>query len=163
MKTLTTKANLITLLTLSAIIILAVAPAAQADTAQDLEAKVFGQINTVRAARGLAPLALSQDLLPVARWHSQDQAGRMTLSHTDSQGRNAGQRLDASRVAWLRYGENVGFVKGFSDVTKTVVDAWIASPGHAANLLDPSLKETAVGVAQSPDGTYFLTQVFVTR
>ena len=162
MTVLSRKTRIALLLSLAALTVAAIAPA-QASNLEDLERSVFAQINAERASRSLQPLTLKEDILPVARWHSKDQAGRMTLSHRDSKGRNAGQRLDASSIAWLRYGENVGYVKGFDNVTKTVVDAWLGSPGHASNLLDPSLKETAVGVAQSPDGTYFLTQVFVTR
>ena len=154
---------------LTALTITLLAPAAFAGTAGDavqleqLEQKVFDQINSHRAARGLQPLALVQELLPVARTHSKDQAGRMVLSHRDSRGGSAGDRLDAARVPWMRYGENVALVKGHADPGATVVDAWLKSPGHAANIFDANLVEAAVGIAQAADGTLFMTQVFCTR
>jgi len=157
---------------LTALTITLLAPAAFAGTPGDavqlkqleqLEQKVFDQINSHRAARGLQPLVLVQELLPVARSHSKDQAGRMVLSHRDARGGSAGDRLDAARVPWMRYGENVALVKGHADPGATVVDAWLKSPGHAANIFDANLVEAAVGIAQAADGTLFMTQVFCAR
>jgi len=147
------------------IAVLAIVGASQSARAGtiEIEREVYHQINDIRVANGLNPVIYSEDLAPAARWHSQDQARRRCIAHIDSLGRNAGDRLDDIRVPWLRYGENVGYVWGYDDPCTTVVRAWLASPGHAANLLDPRLVESAVGVAQSADGTYYLTQVFVTR
>ena len=128
-----------------------------------IEQAVFQQINGVRKERGLEPVSLSEDLQAPAREHSRYMAGRDQLTHRDATGRGAGQRLDGSGIRWLRYGENVGLVKGYVNPTKTVVEAWLRSPGHAANILNPSLTESAVGVVVAADGTYYLTQVFVTR
>jgi uncharacterized protein YkwD len=134
-----------------------------APAATSLEQSVFDKINSLRRQHSLDPVSFAGDLLSVARSHSQDQARRNQLSHQSSDGRHAGERLDDARIAWLRYGENVGLIKGYEDPAGTVVDAWLRSPGHAQNLLDPQLSESAVGVAQGADGTYFMTQVFVTR
>ena len=128
-----------------------------------LEQTVFDKINAVRKEHGLTSVRFASDLLTVAREHSTDQARRNILTHRSADGRNAGARLDAAQIGWVRYGENVALVKGYSDPAATVVDAWMRSPGHAANVLDGRLAESAIGVAQSADGTYFLTQVFVTR
>ena len=128
-----------------------------------LEEAVFQRINGLRQARGLRPVALTEDLLRPARQHSLDMAQRNVLTHADANGRGPGERLDAAGIAWLRYGENVALCKGYSSPCDAVVDAWLKSPGHAANLLDPQLAESAVGVALATDGTYYLTQVFVTR
>jgi uncharacterized protein YkwD len=136
-------------------------PAPAASTA--LEQMVFDKINTIRSEHGLAPVRFAADLLPVARTHSDDQARRNVLTHRSADGKSAGERLDAARIPWVRYGENVAVVKGYSDPASTVVDAWMHSPGHAANVLDPQLAESAVGIARCADGAYFLTQVFVTR
>ncbi|MBM3474957.1 MAG: CAP domain-containing protein [Armatimonadetes bacterium] len=137
-------------------------PAPQA-SATAFEQTVFDKINAVRKEHALPPVRFASDLLAVARRHSEDQARRNILTHVSADGRNAGARLDAAQVGWVRYGENVALVKGYSDPAATVVDAWMRSPGHAANVLDGKLVESAIGVAQSADGTYFITQDFVTR
>lgn len=128
-----------------------------------LEQSVFERINAIRTERGLPQVSLAEDLLLVARQHSLDQARRNVLTHSSADGKSAGARLDAAGILWLRYGENVALVKGYTDPANTVVEAWMRSPGHAANILDAKLVESAVGVAQAADGTYFLTQIFVTR
>ncbi len=128
-----------------------------------LEQLVFEKINAVRVQHGLSPVRFASDLQAIARLHSEDQARRNTLTHCSADGKNAGARLDAANIGWLRYGENVGLVKGYTDPATVVVDAWLRSPGHAANVLDAQLVESAIGVAQATDGTYFLTQEFVTR
>jgi len=112
---------------------------------------------------GLTPVRFAADLQAIARRHSEDQARRNTLTHCGADGKNAGARLDAASIAWVRYGENVGLVKGYTDPAGTIVDAWLRSPGHAANVLDGRMAESAIGVAQAADGTFFLTQEFVTR
>jgi len=145
--------------------VMALAPSVQAAqaTQSEMEQQAFDTINQKRAARGLSPLVFRADILPVARAHSQDQARRNCLSHTDTYGRSAGDRLDAVSIPWMRFGENVGLCKGYSNLCQMVCDAWVASPGHAANIFDPNLVESAVGVAHASDGTVYLTQVFVTR
>jgi len=139
------------------------AAAAKQAVLTQLEQAVFQKINAARQARGLRPVALTPDLLAPARQHSLDMARRNVLTHADANGCGPGDRLDAAGIAWLRYGENVALCKGYSNPCDTVVDAWLKSPGHAANLLDPRLAESAVGVALASDGTYYLTQEFVTR
>ncbi|MGQ9730624.1 MAG: CAP domain-containing protein [Candidatus Zipacnadales bacterium] len=134
----------------------------QSSTAR-LEQAVFELINQIRLKAGLAPVKFAADLQTIARAHSEDQARRNVLTHRSADGRGPGERLDAARIAWLRYGENVALVKGYSEPARAVVEAWLASPAHAANLLNPDVVESAVGVAQAADGTYFLTQEFVSR
>ncbi len=128
-----------------------------------LEQTVTQKINAIRQSHGLSPLVFVPDLLTPAREHSAEMARRNVLSHASANGRGTGDRLDAARIPWLRYGENVALVKGYDNPCNTVVEAWMQSPGHAANILDPLLAESAVGVAAAADGTLYLTQVFVTR
>jgi len=132
-------------------------------SAAAVEQQVLDQINTVRKKSGLQPVRLASDLVSPARDHSKYMAAANKITHLDGAGRSPGERLDACGINWVRYGENVGLVKGYADPTRTVVQAWLRSASHSANILNPSLTESAVGVAVAADGTYFLTQVFVTR
>ncbi len=128
-----------------------------------VEQKVFEGINQVRKQRGLQPVREAPDLKSPAREQSKYMAVANRITHRDGRGRGPGERLDACGIDWVRYGENVGLIKGYADPADRAVQAWLRSPGHAANILNPSLTESAVGVAVAADGTYFLTQVFVTR
>jgi uncharacterized protein YkwD len=128
-----------------------------------VEQKVFEEINQVRTQRGLKPVQQASDLTSPTREHSRYMAVANRITHRDGHGRSPGERLDACGINWVRYGENVGLIKGYADPAHRAVQAWLRSPGHAANILNPSLTESAVGVAVAADGTYFLTQVFITR
>jgi uncharacterized protein YkwD len=62
---------------------------------------------------------------------------------------------------WSAIGENIAFMKGFDNPVRTAVEKWLLSPGHKRNLLNPDWTETAIGLAVSPDGKYYFTQVFI--
>lgn len=118
----------------------------------DFQATVMARINQWRASGadcgsegrfGPAPALGWNDLLArAATGHSQDMATGNFFSHTGSSGSTAAQRITAAGYAWRSIGENIA--AGQQSVNQ-VVDGWIASPGHCANLLDPDF--TQVGMA----------------
>lgn len=115
---------------------------------------VLDETNAARVAAGCAPLVLTDPLLATAVDHSAEMARTGLMTHTGADGSTPRIRLQAHGVSAQRTAENVA--RGF-DAT-TVVDAWLASPGHRANILDCSLVN--VGIAGSPGvGGLFWTQV----
>jgi uncharacterized protein YkwD len=86
-------------------------------------------------------LALTQ----AAAGHSQDMATLDYFSHTSADGRTPDQRISAAGYAWHAYGENIA--AGYPTV-QAVVDAWLASDGHCANIMNPGLRD--IGVACVP-------------
>jgi uncharacterized protein YkwD len=65
-----------------------------------------------------------------------------------------------SEIRYRRVAENVAANAGYGDPAQQAVEGWKTSPGHRKNMLgDFSL--TGIGIAQSSDGTYFFTQIFV--
>jgi uncharacterized protein YkwD len=54
-------------------------------------------------------------------------------------------------------------MRGYDDPAELAVQKWLESTAHRKNLLGPNWKESAVGVAVTEDGTYYLTEVFVFR
>jgi hypothetical protein len=99
------------------------------------EAAFVARINQLRASKGLAPLAVHGSLVGVARSWADTMAGAGNIWH------NPGL---ASQVAadWQKLGENVG-VGG--DVG-SLFDAFVASPSHYRNLVDPAFTHIGVGV-----------------
>ena len=65
-------------------------------------------------------------------------------------------RIDATGYLWSRLGENIA--AGYPSVN-AVVDGWIASDGHCANLLNPDLRDMGMacvaGTASSSYRTYW--------
>jgi uncharacterized protein YkwD len=120
------------------------APEAQAST---LEVEVLSAINTDRVAAGLPELALAGELSRVASRHASQMADRTDLHHNPKLGD------DVDR--WYRVGENVGR----SPSVDAVHTAFMASPSHAANILDAGFTEVGIAV-DDRDGTLWVTQVF---
>ncbi|MCW3813565.1 CAP domain-containing protein [Micromonospora sp. DR5-3] len=119
--------------------------------------QVVDLVNKERAKAGCKALAVDDKLMLAAQRHSQDQADHKTMSHDGSDGSDPGQRLDRVGYAWRAYGENVAWNQ---QTPAAVMDAWMNSPGHRANILNCSFTEIGVGVARS-NGPYW-TQDFGT-
>ncbi|MCF0097016.1 CAP domain-containing protein [Micromonospora sp. MH99] len=116
---------------------------------------VVDLVNAERAKAGCKALSVDDKLMTAAQRHSQDQADHQNMSHTGSDGSNTGVRLDRVGYAWRTYGENVAW----NQKTPTaVMDAWMNSSGHRANILNCAFTEIGVGIASS-NGPYW-TQVF---
>ncbi|MCI4064731.1 CAP domain-containing protein [Micromonospora sp. R77] len=119
--------------------------------------KVVDLVNAERAKAGCKALSVNSKLMTAAQRHSQDQADHRTMSHDGSDGSDVGQRLDRVGYAWRGYGENVAWNQ---QTPAAVMDAWMNSPGHRANILNCSFTQIGVGVARS-NGPYW-TQDFGT-
>lgn len=85
-------------------------------------------------------------------------AARDYFSHTSQDGSGPGDRITDAGYRWSTYGENIA--KG-QRTPAAVMDSWMNSPGHRANILNCSFKELGVGVEDSPGGIVW-TQDFGT-
>jgi uncharacterized protein YkwD len=138
---------------LSAILLASSSSAATTQTgptpvaASDLEVAVLTAVNADRVAAGLPELAVATDLSLVAGQHSARMADGTHLHHNPDLGD------DVDR--WRRVGENVGR----SPSVGAVHTAFMASPSHAANILDPGFTEVGIAVDER-GGTLWVTQVF---
>lgn len=73
------------------------------------------------------------------------------FSHTGTAGSTLGTRITAAADARSGVGENIG--AGYGSV-QTVVDGWMASDGHCANLMSPGFTELGLAAARSSVGPY---------
>lgn len=119
-------------------------------SAPDLEAQFVNQINSLRASKGLPTLQVSGSLVGVARAWTDQMAAAGQISHNG----NLASQVD---VAWTKLGENVGV--GY-DVGQ-LMDAFIDSPAHYANLIDPEWTHVGVGVTLGANGKIFTTHNFM--
>jgi uncharacterized protein YkwD len=127
-----------------------VALAAPSGLRLDLVTAFVDQINLLRRTLGLPTLQVSSQLSSVATRWAQQMAAEDRLYHNP----NLGSQVSG----WIRLGENVGV--GY-DVLG-LMDAFIGSPGHYANLVDPHYTLLGVGVANGPNGTIYTTHDFMT-
>jgi uncharacterized protein YkwD len=129
------------------------APAA-APPAPSAVQQVVDLTNARRAEHGLGALTVSGALTNAAQAHSADQAGRATMTHTGSDGSSPGDRIARTGYRSATWGENVA--AGYPDGA-AVLDGWMNSSGHRANILSSGFTQIGVGVAYSANGTPYWT------
>lgn len=96
------------------------------------------RVNEVRAASGLGALAWCPTLANAANKHATDMAVTGVHGHVGSDGSTFDQRArSAGYFPWTFLAENVAW--GQTGVEQVLAD-WLASPGHAANILNPVLQ-----------------------
>ena len=140
------------------------APAAVAVAASGEERRAFDLINVERQRRGMRPLAWDGGLTRLARYHSQNMARGGYLSHVDRDGLDLKGRAQVVGLhGWRTLGENIAYNQGYSDPTAFAVERWMVSDKHRENALNGAYTHAAVGIARASDGTYYFTQVFMTR
>ena len=129
-----------------------------------IERIAFDMVNQTRVENGLKPLTWSNELENIARGHSQNMADYNYFSHQGLDGKMVSDRADdAGLGGWRAIGENIAFNRGFKDPIGKAVQLWLDSPSHKNNLMSDNWRESAVGVAIAPDGSYYFTQVFLAR
>ena len=106
------------------------------------EAQLVALINAERTQRGLNAVSVSPLLMQEAEAHSQDMIDRNFVSHTNPDGQDPGDRLDSAGYDWLTYGENIG---AGQTTAQDMLDGWMNSSGHRANLLNANFTEIGVG------------------
>lgn len=119
------------------------------------EAAVLGLVNEERAQVGCAPVKASTSLANLARAHSTDMAARGFFDHTNPDGATPWDRADKAGVSGLG-GENIA--RGQADAG-AVMNAWMQSEGHRANILNCDFTTMGVGVHMGDGGPWW-TQNF---
>jgi stress response protein SCP2 len=133
------------------------APAAGSGAEAELLAEVVRLTNRERTSRGLGALATDSRLARAAHVHSVDMATRDFFAHECPSGTQAWDRAVASGYRYRKVAENIA--AGQRSAAE-VVEGWMNSPGHRANILDGELTQIGVGYATGGEyGTYW-TQVF---
>jgi uncharacterized protein YkwD len=117
---------------------------------------VVGMVNTARAGAGLAPVAWDARVATAAQAHSADMAAMNRMTHTGSDGSDAGDRLLRAGFDWRAWGENVA--TGQTSV-QSAFDAWMGSPGHRAQILG-GFTVIGLGAAQGSNGLIYWTLDF---
>lgn len=135
-KTLTAPVILLAAVLLATVVVMGPVDAVDSTRSQAAEEQAFiSQINALRTSHGLNALVVDDQLTAVSRQWAAQMKNDGFIHHAPSLG--AGITHD-----WVKIGENVG-VGGNVD---SLMEAFIASPGHYANLVDPVFTHVGVGV-----------------
>lgn len=155
--------------------------------ATSLEARVHELVNRVRHENGRSVLGMDLALASIARAHSADMAAHGYFGHVNLQemdptarGAAAGYTCHKDSDPYYTYGiaENIFATyrhssilvmngravesdgKSEEEIAEETVDAWMNSPDHRENILDPGVGREGIGVAIAKDDLVFVTEDF---
>ncbi|WP_222930803.1 CAP domain-containing protein [Allochromatium palmeri] len=120
-------------------------------TATAFETETATLTNNERQMNGLHRLAWNDLLLASARGHSIDMATNGYFSHTGLDGRDSSDRISDAGYSWNYAAENIA---AGQTTPIEVVDAWMNSPGHRANILNSVVCDLGVGYTYDA-GSYY--------
>ncbi len=120
----------------------------------DFESEVIELVNVEREACNcnLHPLSYNQELTVAARRHSQDMGDQNYFDHTSLDGRKFNERITDAGYNYQTCGENIA--AGYA-TPEAVVEGWMNSDGHRANILDPDYCDIGVGYAAVDGSQYY--------
>src|SRR4051812_14642428 len=119
--------------------------------ADPLADRFLAKINALRASKGLGAVRPDAALTAFAQSWTDHMAAVDVLSHNPA--------LADSPGSWTKAGENVGVGPDLD----ALFDAFVASPHHYDNLVDPSFNLIGLGVTIRPDGVMYTTHDFEAR
>lgn len=117
------------------------------------EQSFLDRTNRVRSSQGVRTLAEHGTLTAKAEAWAQHMASTGKLAHSNL----------SSNLGGLRYtalGENVGMAGGTKDPWLAIHNAFVKSPGHYANIVNPKYTHMGIGVAVDRNGTVWVAEVF---
>jgi uncharacterized protein YkwD len=118
--------------------------------------QVVALVNAERARAGCDPVHADPKLATAALAHSEDMIDNDYFDHTSPEGESPWDRAVAAGYDQPT-GENIA--TGQEDAA-TVMDAWMNSPGHRANILNCASRAIGVGLARDTEDTTYWTQMF---
>ena len=125
------------------------------DTVLQYESEVIRLVNEIRVQNGLKALTTNWELSRVARYKSEDMVNNKYFSHNSPTYGTPFQMMRSFGLSYRTAGENIAYGQR---TPAAVVDAWMNSSGHRANILNASY--TQIGVGYCANGNYW-TQMFI--
>ena len=120
------------------------------------EAEMLQLINEERQKHGLKPLQADAEMLQVARAHSQDMFAKGYFAHDNLEGKDPFDRMRAANVRFTAAGENLALAQTVEIAHVNLMN----SPGHRANILNPSFGRVGIGILDAGFYGLMISQEF---
>ena len=133
-------------------VVLGVAPARAGGYVPSDETRVQNLLSGTRTSKGLAPLKRNDKLVGMARRQADRMAAKGSIYHNPS----LGAEMTSSGLDWQKAGENVGMGPDVDIIEQAFLD----SPHHYENIVDPAYDTIGIGVVDGADGRRYVVQVF---
>ena len=118
--------------------------------------QVVQLVNEERAKNGLAPLTIHTGAEQAAAVRAKEI--QTSFSHTRPDGSGFSTALTQAGVSYTTSGENIAYGQ---QTPQAVMEAWMNSAGHRANILNASFRQIGVGHVRSASGVSYWTQLFI--
>ncbi|MDR2712279.1 MAG: CAP domain-containing protein [Clostridiales bacterium] len=125
---------------------------------KNLEDEVLRLVNAERGKYGLPALKANWQAARVARIKSEDMISRKYFAHNSPTYGSPFNMMENFGLKFSAAAENIAYGQR---TPSAVMDAWMNSPGHRANILSRTVTELGVGAAKSANGTLYWTQMFL--
>lgn len=122
---------------------------------QSFAMQVIDLVNQERAKEGLAALAYDVEIEQAALVRAKET--EISFSHTRPDGRTFSTALTEAGEVFRGAGENIAYGQ---KTPEQVMEGWMNSPGHRANIMNPNYTKIGVGYYQSGSGVNYWTQLF---
>lgn len=117
--------------------------------------EVVDLVNAERAKEGLAPLTIDTKVQTAAQVRAKE--CEQNFSHTRPNGSSFATALKEQNVSYRSAGENIAWGQR---TPEQVMNAWMNSSGHRANIMNPNFTTIGVGYYQNANGTNYWCQLF---
>ena len=124
------------------------------------QVEVLNLVNKERKANGLKPLTLNKELSNVANIKSRDMIEKGYFDHTSPTYGSPFDMLKKFNISYNTAGENIAMGQ---KTPSEVMNSWMNSSGHRANILNSTYTELGVGIQKDSNGTIYWTQMFIGR
>ncbi|MDR1564264.1 MAG: SafA/ExsA family spore coat assembly protein [Oscillospiraceae bacterium] len=125
---------------------------------QNLEDEVFKLVNNERAKQGLPALTYNWQAARVARIKSEDMIQNNYFAHESPVYGSPFKMMESFGIKFSAAAENIAYGQR---TPQEVMNSWMNSPGHRANILSRNVTQIGVGCAKKANGTLYWTQEFL--
>ena len=125
-----------------------------------IEQQVLDLVNQERSKAGLKPLAMDWELQRVARTKSCDMAQKGYFSHQSPTYGSPFDMMKQFNISFKAAGENIA---SGQSTPQAVMQSWMNSTGHRANILKPEYSHLGVGYCAGGSMGHMWTQMFITK
>ena len=122
--------------------------------------EVLNLVNKERKANGLKPLTLNKELSNVANIKSRDMIEKGYFDHTSPTYGSPFDMMKKFNISYNTAGENIAMGQ---KTPSEVMNSWMNSSGHRANILNSTYTELGVGIQKDSNATIYWTQMFIGR
>jgi uncharacterized YkwD family protein/spore coat assembly protein SafA len=127
---------------------------------KNFEKQVVTLVNQERAKHGLKPLTENWELSRVARYKSMDMRDKNYFSHTSPTYGSPFTMMKNFGISYRTAGENIAVGQ---TTPQAVMNSWMNSSGHRANILSSNFNQIGVGYAKGGSYGHYWTQMFIAK